>query len=68
MAESFFAKLKAEIEVAEVAPEVVEQEIAMSPEAAGIPALPPPGGLSPLLWGGGVILAVLLFLVWQWGF
>jgi carbon monoxide dehydrogenase subunit G len=68
LAESFFARLKAEIEVAEVAPEVVEQELAMSPEAAGIPVLPPPGGLSPLLWGGGVILGVLAFLVWQWVF
>jgi carbon monoxide dehydrogenase subunit G len=71
LAESFFAKLKAEIEtpaVAEVAPEVVRQEIEMSPEAAGIPALPPAGGLSPLIWGGGVILAVLAFLVWQWVF
>jgi carbon monoxide dehydrogenase subunit G len=69
LAESFFAKLKAEIEtpaVAEVAPEVVRQEIEMSPEAAGIPQLPAAGGLSPLIWGGGVILAVLAFLVWQW--
>lgn len=75
MAESFFARLKAEIEtpagspdVMDVAPEVVRQEIEMSPEAAGIPVLPPAGGLSPLLWGGGVILAVLAFLVWQWVF
>lgn len=75
MAESFFAKLKAEIEtppeaasVLDVAPGVVEQEIAMSPEAAGIPVLPAAGGLSPLIWGGGVILAVLAFLVWQWVF
>jgi carbon monoxide dehydrogenase subunit G len=69
LAESFFARLKAEIETPAtlaVAPEVVRQEIEMSPEAAGIPTLPPPGGLSPLLWGGGVILAVLAFLVWQW--
>jgi carbon monoxide dehydrogenase subunit G len=71
LAESFFAKLKAEIEtpaVMDVAPEVVRQEIEMSPEAAGIPVLPPAGGLSPLIWGGGVILAVLAFLVWQWVF
>jgi carbon monoxide dehydrogenase subunit G len=68
MAESFFARLKAEIEVAEVAPEVVRQELELSPEAEGIPVLPPAGGLSPLLWGGGVILAVLAFLVWQWVF
>jgi carbon monoxide dehydrogenase subunit G len=71
MAESFFARLKAEIEtpaVADVAPEVVRQELEMSPEAAGIPTLPPAGGLSPLIWGGGVILAVLAFLVWQWKF
>ena len=52
----------------DVAPGVVEQEIAMSPEAAGIPVLPAAGGLSPLIWGGGVILAVLAFLVWQWVF
>ena len=73
LAESFFAKLKAEIEtpavseaVLDVAPDVVRQEIEMSPEAAGIPVLPAAGGLSPLIWGGGVILAVLAFLVWQW--
>ena len=69
MAESFFAKLKAEIEVAEVAAPAPEAAPpAAEPETVGVPTLPPPGGLSPLLWGGGVILAVLAFLVWQWVF
>jgi carbon monoxide dehydrogenase subunit G len=62
-ADSFFTRLKAEIEVPEA------PEAAAAPVAA--PTLPPSltaaTGLSPLVWGGGLVLAVLAFLLWQWG-
>ena len=66
-AESFFTKLKAEVE----SPAAVES---LMESGADIPAPATPaaiapaaqGGLSPLLWGGGLILAVMLFLAWQW--
>jgi carbon monoxide dehydrogenase subunit G len=63
-AESFFAKLKAEVETPEAAPEPVVTEPA--PEAAPTAAEPKSGGLSPLVWGGGLVAAVVLFLVAQW--
>jgi hypothetical protein len=28
--------------------------------------MPPATGLPPYLWGGAVILGVLVFLLWQW--
>jgi carbon monoxide dehydrogenase subunit G len=64
-AESFFASLKAEVETPAETPtdttKVVEpapvHEPTLSPEATG---------LSPLVWGGGLVLAVLAFLLWQW--
>jgi len=61
-AEGFFAKLKAEVEspIAEAAPEPA----AALPLDAAIE--PPARGLSPMLWGGGLILIVMLFLAWQW--
>jgi carbon monoxide dehydrogenase subunit G len=62
-AESFFAKLKAEVETPEVVAET-PAEAAPAPVAA----VPDAGtsGLSPLIWGGGLVVAVLLFLVFQW--
>lgn len=78
-AESFFGKLKAEVETpaAEAAP--AAEPVATPDAAAAIaptsptpaPAAPAPaaasgGGLSPLVWGGGIIVAVLAFLAWQW--
>jgi carbon monoxide dehydrogenase subunit G len=70
-AESFFAKLKAEVEApAAVEIGAVDSATAKAPEsAAPVSAAPAPaakGGLSPLVWGGGLILAVMLFLAWQW--
>ncbi len=65
-AESFFAKLKAEVETPADTPKVVADtpkvveplhEPTLAPEATG---------LSPLVWGGGLVLAVLAFLLWQW--
>lgn len=64
-AESFFRRLKAELETAapaEIAP-LAPQDAAASPPPAG----PDTPGLSPLVWGGAVVLAVLAFLFWQWG-
>lgn len=59
-AEGFFAKLKAEVEGPVIDTAIVEAE------AANV--LPPsePAGLSPMLWGGGLVLLVMLFLAWQW--
>jgi uncharacterized protein len=85
-AESFFAKLKAEVEapaaesamtpVVPPAPATASAEAPLAePADAHAPAAasPPPAGpadtssgLSPLVWGGGLVLAVLAFLAWQW--
>lgn len=77
-AESFFAKLKAEVETPAdaAAPEMaaaIDADMAAPAQAAAAPPAPAPaepasasGGLSPLLWGGGIIVAVLAFLAWQW--
>jgi carbon monoxide dehydrogenase subunit G len=75
LAESFFAKLKAEVETpAAPAPEAVMaespavtlQDLQNAPVAEGIPIMPPATGLPPYLWGGAVVLGVLVFLLWQW--
>lgn len=87
-AETFFARLKAEVETPAGDSQAVE--IPVNPEPAANAALaapvtaepvpvdtpPPPipptlpaaeaGGLSPLVWGGGLVLLVLVFLAWQW--
>jgi carbon monoxide dehydrogenase subunit G len=57
-AEGFFAKLKAEVETPPVVETAAATPAAIAPAARG--------GLSPLVWGGGLILAVMLFLAWQW--
>jgi hypothetical protein len=59
-ATSFFANLQAELE----APPAAAAEPASPPAAP--PELAPAGGLSPLLWGGGLIALVFAFLAWQW--
>ncbi len=75
-AESFFAKLKAEVETPDRAADDPLQ--AAGPIAApvagpvagpgsGPPEPPRSGGLSPLVWGSALIAAVLAFLAWQWG-
>lgn len=58
-AEGFFAKLKAEVE----APEIVAETPA-EPTPQGAPAQR--GGLSPTVWGIGLMVAVMAFLWWQW--
>jgi hypothetical protein len=62
-AEGFFAKLKAEVE-APAAVETGAVDSAVETVSVSTPAVQ--GGLSPLVWGGGLILAVMLFLAWQW--
>jgi carbon monoxide dehydrogenase subunit G len=59
-ADTFFTRLKAEIEVpeAEAAPVPDPEVIALATPATGLP---------PILWGGALVLIVLAFLVWQWG-
>ena len=63
-ADTFFQRLKAEVEVPEVA---VSAEIA----APAVVIVPPPAtpatGLSPTSWGRALVVAVLAFLFWQWG-
>ncbi|WP_426165420.1 CoxG family protein [Sandarakinorhabdus sp. DWP1-3-1] len=68
-AESFFARLKAELETPVTAtPEPVITDAPITPVAAPQSTLPElPTGVSPLVWGGGLVVAVLIFLVWQWG-
>jgi hypothetical protein len=69
-AESFFAKLKAEVET----PEAVAEAPAPAPTADPAPAAAPTsapapaasGGVAPLIWGSALIAAVLLFLFLQW--
>jgi carbon monoxide dehydrogenase subunit G len=62
-AEHFFARLKAEVEGVSIAQQ-------QAPDTAEPPAAAPPpapgGGLSPLVWGSGIIAATLAFLWWQW--
>jgi carbon monoxide dehydrogenase subunit G len=63
-AEGFFTRLKDEVEGKAAEP---QQEMDPAPAPAPEPAAPAStGGLSPLLWGGGLILLTLAFLAWQW--
>ena len=64
-ADTFFTRLKAEIEVPETQAPTVEAVATPAPSVA--PATSPATGLPPLVWGGGLVLAVVVFLLWQWG-
>lgn len=66
--DTFFSRLKAEIELPETAVEApaVEAPADVPPAPVVLPFTQPATGLSPLVWGGGLILAVLVFLFWQW--
>lgn len=61
-AESFFAKLKAEVET----PEPVAETPAAVAEAPAAAPEGKSGGISPMVWGGALVVAVLLFLALQW--
>ena len=69
-AESFFAKLKAEVETADTPASTIDappETPAPSPAAAADSLeTASTKGLSPLVWGGTLVVAVLLFLFWQW--
>ncbi len=74
-AESFFTRLKAELETPvpasdAAAPDMLEPATTDALAASATPqsTLPElPTGVSPLVWGGGLVVLVLLFLLWQWG-
>lgn len=63
-ADTFFKRLKAEVEVPEVE---VPAEIAAPANAIVPPPAKPATGLSPTIWGSALVVAVLAFLFWQWG-
>ena len=69
-ATSFFARLKDELEAD--APPVADAEVETMPtgvvaeRVAAAPTSAPAGGLSPLVWGAALVVAVLAFLAWQW--
>lgn len=67
-AQGFFAKLAAEVEQADadIDTATVAEPVAAAPAAASDRPAPAGGGLPPLLWGAGLIAAVLAFLAWQW--
>lgn len=78
-ADTFFTRLKAEVETPMVdaleassgaaqIPSVEDiTDSLIAPDAVIIPGVIPATGLAPFVWGGGLILAVLAFLLWQWG-
>lgn len=71
-ADSFFNRLKSEIEVPEPAPQTVPQATNEMPgKGPQLTATPNPdqvkSGLSPQIWGAGLVVAVVIFLIWQWG-
>ncbi len=61
-AETFFARLKAEVE-APAAP--VPDEAAVEAPVLALVTEDARSGLSPLVWGGVLVLAVIAFLVWR---
>jgi carbon monoxide dehydrogenase subunit G len=62
-AEGFFAKLKAEVE----APPIDLAKLAKAEPDHDAPlVVKEGGGLSPMVWGTGLILITLAFLFWQW--
>lgn len=72
-ATSFFEKLKAEIEVAapmDAGAETTSETPPNSPEiplvSPAVAGQSPATGLSPLVWGGAIVLIVLAFLAVQW--
>ncbi len=66
-AESFFARLKAEVETPAAPASAAAPDTPSAPPAAKLDPSPAAAGLSPLIWGGGLVIAVLIFLAWQWG-
>jgi hypothetical protein len=73
-ATSFFTRLKDELEAPAAAMTATDPAAApdagiATPDAAAVPAAAAPaaaGGVSPLVWGAALVVAVVGFLVWQW--
>ncbi len=64
-AEGFFAKLKDEVEAPPAGP--TPADVVAAASLAGPQSdLAPASGLSPLVWGAGLIIVTLAFLAWQW--
>lgn len=73
-ADTFFSRLKAEIEVQAVKTPAVDTlpigesgAPASDPGASTTGLTEPVTGLSPRIWGTALVLAVIVFLLWQWG-
>ena len=65
-ATSFFARLKDELETpAPAAAEAATTPVVAVPDASP-ETLAKAGGISPLIWGAGLVAIVLAFLAWQW--
>jgi carbon monoxide dehydrogenase subunit G len=64
-AESFFNKLKAELEIPASDAEAPPETPAETPTPTA-PEVPRGAGISPTVWASLLILAVLGFLAWQW--
>lgn len=60
-AETFFTRFKAEVEGPVIPPESTSPPLATEP----LPQAPASKGISPLIWGGALILLVALLLAWQ---
>lgn len=70
-AEGFFTRLKSELESGDLpadapAPPVDAAPIAPTTTPAPPATTAPTTGLPPLIWGGALVLGVLVFLLWQW--
>ena len=59
-AETFFARLKAEVEGLAIAAEIPAEAPDFVPPVTG------GAGVSPVIWSSLLIIAVLAFLFWQW--
>lgn len=64
-AEGFFAKLKDEVEAPPAGPTPADVVSAAS-QPGPTSDLAPASGVSPLVWGAGLIIVTLAFLAWQW--
>jgi hypothetical protein len=62
-ADHFFARLRAEVEG--TASPAGDSQASPAPTAAA-PEPAAAGGIPPILWGAGLIIATLAFLWWQW--
>lgn len=65
-ATTFFERFRAEVEGPVDAPAAtVEPEVASAADPQAIPVVATSGGIPPLVWGGLLVLAVAILLIWQ---